>query len=536
MNASIKRFVKRMGAAFFALLMALSVVVPAYAATGATGKITVTGLEEKATVKAYMVLEQDSSTGAWKLTSWAATAIGETNKADALTQLTNSGNSDKSDVAKYLNMLAAYESKTAAATVTLTGDATEAVLETSDGEGLPLGSYLIVCSSDSYIYTNMLQNNYDEGSANGIQDVFVAAKGVKKSIVEEKTAADTKVAIGDVVSYKVKVKMPHFNGTYVTDGNSNVTSPKLVITDDMNNVMSLSDSDGTIVTGTPTVGTSDANIVLAWESGQGNSVNLPGAATAALKVGENSGFTLTFDPEWLSENAANIAGQEFTLTYYAKITALGSGMKENELVNKVAGIVNVDGTDTTIPEIDEKVYTVGLQLNKYGVKGENSVVVTGATFALKTSEGKWLNFTNGVFSGYSAEADAPDAAKIAVDEDGRATVKGIDPGLTYTLVELVAPAGYSKIKDTTIAFTQSETKDEEYKFTASATVNGDTSTEVVATDSTAGPVYSLDVKDSALGALPSTGGMGMVVMTVAGAAAVAAFGTGIIALRKKSEK
>jgi len=504
---------------------------------------------EAATVKAYQVIVDND--GDWALTDWAKTALGD-DADDALAALTNSENGNSSTITKYLRTLANSSSKVQAgdtATTTAKGTAivdTNGSAASSDDQ---LGSYLVIVESDNYAYSNMLVSTYDsaatgtsklkigEGTAKGTYTGDDEDEG--KKVVESKTpdTGNEEVAVGDIVTFTIKGTTPDFRGS---------DSPQLIISDTLGTGLTLVTNDSTRDKYTEvTTSSTDATKIVTVKV---NGTELTGVAnkdlsakTEAFKVTkETNGFKVTFNTEYIEDDLEAFSAKAYEITYMVRVSALNTDNKYTNTVTPSYTIENFtdpedpDDPPTPVdgPPYVSTIYTAGLKLNKYYLDGTTEKSLSGAGFTLKVSDGdktlkdKYINIdSNGIVT-YVAEANA---TEFTTGSDGTITIQGIDPDLTYTLSEKTAPEGYSKVSDDTIKFTADSTDPSKYTVTT-----GTSNTDVSEDSSEAASVTpTVKIKDVALGALPETGSVGMVVATIAGVILMIVFGTGYIALSKK---
>lgn len=186
------------------------------------------------------------------------------------------------------------------------------------------------------------------------------------------------------------------------------------------------------------------------------------------------------------------------------------------------------------PEDKVIVFTYGLDVTKVDSKNDKTKL-KDAEFKLKNSDGKWATITDGKVTGWTATEN--DGAVLKSDADGNFKVTGLDNG-TYTLVETKAPAGYNLPADGFSVTLEATTKNNQ-------TWNGTASTAltdlVVKVDQTNGTgnvdtgLGAITIKNTQGSSLPSTGGMGTVLLYVAGIAVfVLAGATLVMALRRRN--
>lgn len=197
-------------------------------------------------------------------------------------------------------------------------------------------------------------------------------------------------------------------------------------------------------------------------------------------------------------------GKKVTITY--DVTVTGTEVKNT--------VVPDDGKHTYTP-VQEELYTGGIKLTKYIEDGETPM--SGASFVVykEVVEGAetvkyYAQVTEGVLTGWTK--NKTEATKlITANETGIITVDGLDLG-EYYFEEVEAPEGYSinpEIKKVKVMETNT-TKMVEYT-PASTTMT-----------------------DTRLIALPSTGGMGTTLFTIAGCVIMISAAGLFFATRKKA--
>lgn len=216
-----------------------------------------------------------------------------------------------------------------------------------------------------------------------------------------------------------------------------------------------------------------------------------------------------------------VAGSAITVTYSATLNEdAGSGSDtqgKNEATVEYSNDPSTDGTGVSKPSITHT-YDFDFDLKKVGEDG--ATALADAEFQLLGTDGNAVTLISDGAAGYRPvkTGETGGNTSVTTPETGIIKFTGLKEG-EYKLVELKAPAGYNKLSasvDVVISATYNEDGTlSDYTVTA----NGDTNTTVTVVN-----------KKGTL--LPSTGGMGTVIFTVAGAAVVIAGVAWTIARRR----
>ena len=197
----------------------------------------------------------------------------------------------------------------------------------------------------------------------------------------------------------------------------------------------------------------------------------------------------------------------------------------------MSGETSKQGIMTEIKEelgIDADINGIQLfkTIKKYAVEGEDEVVLAGAEFVLykevksgdtttkyyAVAENGYTTASNMVVDTWTSDIGA--ASRVITDDNGFASVAGLDNEETYKFAEVVAPTGYS-VNTTDVQVTW-----------GTVVTNNDGSKSVSGTTS---------MMDTRLSALPSTGGIGTTIFTIAGVAImVLAAGLFFVSRRKNA--
>lgn len=186
------------------------------------------------------------------------------------------------------------------------------------------------------------------------------------------------------------------------------------------------------------------------------------------------------------------------------------------------------------PEDKVIVFTYGLDVTKVDSRNTETKL-KDAEFKLKNSDGKWATITDGKVTGW-ADTELQGSV-LKSDENGKFKVEGLDDG-EYTLKETKAPAGYNLPADGfSVTLTATTKNNQTWNGTASTALT-DLAVKVDQTGGTGNVdtgLGAITIKNTQGSSLPSTGGMGTVLLYVAGIAVfVLAGATLVMALRRRN--
>lgn len=477
---------KKFLAVILSLAMVLGMSMTAFAAkAGATLEVKGLATYAKQKVDIYEIYRLDDNDNAWVAADWTKdTGVTPDNLADS-------------------NVISAL--RTAALKTKAT--ATEESKELSTGKftsnvnftGLQAGAYLVIVTdpTNKTEYSTMVAKTYKYDEKNNLiapLNASVVAKADKYHTGKE--ADKTNAEVGDLVTYKVKTTVPYQE----VKPNGDKLVNEFKVSDTLTGATFY-------LTGEAVKGTAAVNTITV------NGATVPGFEKLSETLNGKNTFTLDLMNLVNADNT--YAGQEVVITYTALVN------KENLVENNATSTQDPNGTTT-------KTYSGNATITKYEVNTTN--VLKGAEFVVyrinkETNKKEYAVIDNeGWITGeWTAETTkdvvpAGLGSTLTTADDGTVTVKGLKAG-DYYFKEVVAPDGYS-ISNTDIAFTMVETTD---KTTGVVTGVAPTQPE-------------LKMYDSKLSALPSTGGMGTTLFTIAGCAIMVAAAGFFFASRKRVNK
>lgn len=362
-------------------------------------------------------------------------------------------------------------------------------------------------TTDGYTFNPMSAyiafKDYDTttGLPTNLENTTVEAK--KQKDTAGKTVNDNIVEIGRTVTYTADYVIPYISADAA----------------DANKVFKVTDT----ITGADYVTSANNTVtVKAWinktvdnvKAGKAGAPDITGSATL---TNSNKTFTWIMTNESYGNstliNAANSNANKTIVIQYDAI------VKDTKVHNNVTF---GDGSHEGSASVD--VYTGTINLSK---KGENNVALENAKFVLAkkfNNVEKYATFTTQNDGSYKFTGTWADSYKnadksfvestiITTNANGTATMKGFENTETgYYLKEVEAPDGYSLADDKVIKW---------------SAVNG--------TPSETNVNANVTVVDSKLSALPSTGGIGTTIFTIAGCVIMIAAAGLFFASRKKSD-
>lgn len=526
MKMKKKSMFSKMLAVCLALVFALSMSVTAFAAItpDETGSFTVTGLDTDPapSVSAYQIITVNVDANgqpSYPMYTWNA-AVAEWLKANSYAAYVNDNlgtnavadafdNADAGTMTTFLEKLTAAIK---AGTVRLAPSKTVTAADgTASFADMAMGEYLITANGGVKIYqptTVKLVPEETDGEWN-LADATAEMKSSDPGIDDKEASTeegDKTVAIGDTVTYKLTVTVP----SYPEDA----TNTSFVVSDQL--------SEGLTFDGVSTIHVySDADL----------QTEVDAANYTATTTGVVEGRTFQIDFNDAFTKGLTVSKLYITYTATVNENAFGTDALGNK---PFLGYDNDPYTesDHEVPGPDEDVYTYGIDLRKVDKDGTAITSETGdkkARFTLSDDTGAVLKF-EGADGVYKYKANGTETLEVAAD--GTLSVQGLDEG-TYTLKETQAPEGYVLPTGKITIVIEDADPDGEID-----EVNVSKDGTIVYTNATAiGNVVSFDVQntssDDAGFTLPTTGGMGTMIFTIAGVLLMAGAVTMIVVVSKK---
>ena len=491
------KYMKKFMALLAVLTLALTMAVPAFAASG-TGTITIDNAVTGTTYKAYRIFDLESyDTGknaySYKLnTKWndfstySTTIDSNTVSAADFFSVNSAGYIEWKDAKKDAGADFAKLAKDFAVKKSIACDETKTATDaTVTFTNLTLGYYLVdtslgsLCSLDTTTPSVTIKEKNSDTT-------------IEKKIVITGTTGDEKVdsnsaGIGDTVNFSITIT--------VKDG-----APRNYVLHDKLSGLTFNPDSLKVQIGTTTL---DPNTDYTLET----------------NPTDGDSFDVNFTNGKLQTN--DVVVVTYSATVAANATIAGAG-------NKNTAKLVYNGKDSTKEETTTYVWK--LNVHKYTLNSTNKeVALSGAKFVLYRMDGgtkKYAKLTNNKIDSWVT--DKGGATTLETSGEGDILIEGLNVG-TYYLEETEAPAGYNKL-----------TKPIEVKITATPDVTGVSETVEYKNqnDSTYTPATDATVKvlNEAGTQLPSTGGIGTTLFYVIGGGLMAVAAVLLVTKKRMNNK
>lgn len=466
----MKKTIKKLMAALLAVVLLCAMAVPAFAAEGASGSITIDKAINGETYTAYKIFDvvsskvetDDSKTYVYMVANGWANFFEQNDVRGYVTVDKNGqptwieGKKSVADLQAFAKLALDYASKTTTITgKTATASGGEAVIS-----GLTAGYYVVSTTAGSLCILNTSGSDLKIDEKN-------EAPTIDKKINGSKSTNDA--AIGDVVNYTVTIHAKKGATGYV-------------LTDTMTKGLTFNPDSLTVKTSTSTL-SKDTDYTVAVNS--------------TPDTDGNTNFKVTFTDTYLNGIDSDT---DIVVSYTATVNkdaVIGTTGNTNTAQLKYGSSSTVQSTTTT--------YSYKFDL----VKTDNSKkLLTGAKFKLYDSQTSTTPVklikdatTRNYRVAETSESGAVD--EIVIDSFKAVTISGLNKK-TYYLEETLAPAGYNKLTER-----QSVELGKE-GFVADATINNSGSEGATWTEG------GVQVINNTGATLPSTGGMGTTLFYVLG--------------------
>lgn len=385
----------------------------------------------------------------------------------------------------------------------------------------PMALFVKVEGDTSIIYTG------DEGTSSTDTSVTIQTKSVDGPQVEKYVKrADGSlhktqtVESGETVTYAIKVTLPNYSGSYV---------PSLILNDKATGL--------TYVDGTAKVYKADATGDN-YDAGQ----EVSGAISRITPTNDGSvAFKLDYDE--LGNGGTYYVVYEATVD--AALTESATNKKfEGKNTAYLSYTTSVTGNTAKTSDSSTSVYTFALHLSKLN---KDNAALTGAkyTFYKGSEKVKFSKEGSGSNVYYVVDPNGSETEISASNFDGNALeIRGIDASKEYLIEESTVPNGYyapaGKYKLSLVSQKQDANNEEHTGTIASGSYlssenNEQADMNLVASQGADGATYKIQLKNSTTPALPSTGGMGTIILTIAGVVLMIAAGAFFVLRRRKAQ-
>lgn len=488
---------RKIFAVLLTLAMVLAMSIPTFAA-GATATITLSGdtLTKDTTIKYVQIVEPDTevSTLGWKFSNNeianAFITAFKVNTADEAIQQLIISTPDTNAATGTINA----SSKLGAALESLKALATREDHISTTTDGVPnaitglnkAGLYLVTAETTGYTYLPMLAYIQDNGLGN-LVDTSLTVKGSKDKVTKVIDSDESQsVSVGDEIGYTVTAEYPYYS--------ADAEEKTFTATDNLTNATFKENSLEIKVAGVDTALALNTDYTVNEYKD-----------TASLQI------AFIYNPDY--------AGKTVTIKYTAIV-----GAGEGNVTNKIESNFDTDGDSVTSAKVNFKVIKEGKEnkklpgaeftLYEYSLEAKdgytevkNASVIDTRNENASGTKTIWVKQV-----GNPQETSAEEATK------GTTTFVGLDAQKTYCVQETNAPTGYKIQKDYHVL------------------TGADSTTAEGSKVYTFKNFKDITVTDENLSALPSTGGIGTTIFTIAGCLIMVTAAGLFFASRKRTNK
>lgn len=525
-----------------ALVMALSLMVPAFAAEGEEvapppAEETTTGGETTANLTvpdlsghiyyAYQIFTgtQAESEGALADVQWGKGINSEDfiQKLIALGYKTDEGENvftDGMTAAQVAEGIARYADETEQANAIA-----QAAFNAKMGDGTKLEN---TTTLDTGYYLIVDQTTFGDGETNTVvnaallqltNDITIKTK-VSVPAVDKKVQENSDGEYGEAADYNIGDDVP-FQFISAVPDMSQFETYKYVFHDTMSAGLSFNADSVEVQVGPSTVPATEYEVV-----------------TEGLTDGCT--FEIVFDDlkSALAQTTNAVTGAPIIVTFTAELTdkaVIGGGGNSNTVKLEYSNNPNDDGDGNPptgeTPEDEVLVFTYELDTDK--VNG-NKEPLKDAKFRLarkvkdengaETNEYEWATIANGKITGWekASEGQQFGGTELTTPESGKFEIEGLDAG-TYYLWETKAPAGYNTPEDPFVVvisreLTQIDGKEgyTDLKVTIDGEAGKDEATMDSEKEETGSGTVGVEVVNQSGATLPETGGIGTTIFYIVG--------------------
>ena len=472
-----------------------------------TGTITVSGVEDGVTVRAYRLMDvkvNENGQPQEPVYTWvdAAASWVRTNYSAYIgTGTDNSVQAAFSTAASAENIAAFYDAL-AAAIKTTNNPLNIPVAGTCTGSGsianLTMGNYLILIENGMKVYRPSAVNLVPEWKDTEwvMSDAAVTVKSSEPTITKTVNGKEAdNASIGDTVSFVIETDVPQFPASALAKNYavSDILPAGLTLTEDSIKVSGVTGAESDPLT-----------------KGDGNDYT---QGSTRPNEGGDSAFTLTFDYARIS------IYEKIRIEYTATLNGNAVLGETGNVNHAYLDYSNNPYTQTSWESKSDSatIYTYGMDISKVD-KDEHDTFLAGAEFELYETEERTVDKANAIAffeisEGVYRKAAASDTSttttlRVGANDSltGKLTIKGLAEG-TWYLKEITAPDGYNLLASPVKVTIEDKDGD---------VLDGKVSGAAANATDEAVALVTLTVENDDGFQLPVTGGMGTILFTAVG--------------------